>query len=255
MSYARVAAALSGLILVTLCGARESDDPPAKLPFAIGERLTYEVTLAKGGTIGESAMWVDGPADVRGTRTYVLNFDSRVRVALFRGISTSTSWFDPVKRSSLRFQKHERNLLSREDVSVDLYPAERKWKSAAGESGSSPSDSSLDELSFIFFIRTLPLTPGAAFTFDRHFDAARNPVLVKVVRREVTATPIGELHTVLVEMRVRDPRHYNGEGLIRINLTDDDCRVPARIETTMPIVGKAIMTIKSERSPVACSGR
>jgi len=113
----------------------------------------------------------------------------------------------------------------------------------------------LDELSFMFFIRTLPLTPGTSHRFDRHFDAARNPVLINIVRREVTATPIGELHTVLVEMRVRDARHYAAEGVIRINLTDDQCRLPARIESTMPIVGKAIMTLKAENAPPSCAKR
>jgi len=53
----------------------------------------------------------------------------------------------------------------------------------------------------------LPLTPGASYQFDRHFDAARNPVVINVIRRETIPTPMGELKTVLVEMRVRDPKH------------------------------------------------
>ena len=254
-SLQRRGTAVAGLLLLGICSAAQPDETSLNLPFSIGEKLSYDVMLARGSRVGNATMWIEGPATVRGTSTYVLRFDSRVRLALFTGVSSSGSWFDPVRKTSLRYFKRERSLLTHDDVSVDMYPDEKKWKSRDGTTGDSPSDSSLDELSFIFFIRTLPLTPGSSFRFDRHFDVARNPVIVNVIRREVTATAMGELHTVLVEMRVRDPKHYEGEGLIRINLTDDQCRLPARIESTMPIVGKAIMTIKTENAPPACAKR
>ena len=38
-------------------------------------------------------------------------------------------------------------------------------------------------------------------------------------------------------MRVKDPRHYEGEGMIRLYLTDDACRLPVRIESTVPGIG------------------
>jgi hypothetical protein len=139
--------------------------------------------------------------------------------------------------------------LSHHDESVDLYPNEKRWKSAEGSGGQSPSSAPLDELSFMYFIRTLPMTPGATYRFDRHFDTTRNPITVRVIRREVIPTPMGELHAFRVEMRVRDPRHYEGEGVIRIHLSDDECRLPVRIESTMPVIGTAILMIDSERSP------
>ena len=92
------------------------------------------------------------------------------------------------------------------------------------------------------------MVPTDGSGFDRHFDLARNPVTVSVIRREVIPTPMGELRVMLVEMRVRDPQHYKGEGIIRIHLTDDDCRLPARIESTMPVVGTATLTIASQNT-------
>ena len=193
-------------------------------------------------------MWIEGPVDVRGISTYLLRFDSRIRIAFISAVSSSSSWFDPLRGSSLRFLKHERNPLTHHDESVDLYPDAKQWKSAKGETGPSPSSTPLDELSFMYFIRTLPMTPGATYRFDRHFDPARNPITVSVIRREMIPTPMGELRVVLVEMRVRDPRHYKGEGIIKIHLTDDDCRLPARIESTMPVIGTAILSLDSENS-------
>ncbi|HJQ12850.1 MAG TPA: DUF3108 domain-containing protein [Gemmatimonadaceae bacterium] len=248
-------AAVVCLLGLGVCAAGRFRDQAQKLPFFVGEKLTYDVALASGSRIGQSTMWIEGPTEVRGTTTYLLRFNSRVRVALVTGESKSESWFDPVRRSSLRYFKHERSIVTHDDVSVDMYPDQKRWEAKDGSKGASPTDSPLDELSFIFFLRTLPLTPGTSHRFDRHFDATRNPVLVNIVRREVTATPLGELHTMLVEMRVRDPQHYKGEGLIRFNFTDDDCKLPARIESMMPVVGKAVMTLRAENAPPECARR
>lgn len=221
----------------------------AALPFAPGERLDYRVTLANGNKVGSADMWVEGPIDVRGSKALLLRFDSRIRYMLVPGRSMSSSWFDPARGASLRFTKHERNPLSRHDEAFELFPDEKRWKSEAGDSGTSPTSAPLDELSFIYFIRTLQLTPGAVYSFDRFFDAARNPTVVNVVRREVIPTPLGELHVVRVEMRVRDPRHYEGDGIIHIHLSDDACKVPVRIESTMPVIGTAVLTIMGAQSP------
>ena len=240
---------LLAIAVIGLCASRRAPIAAVALPFSVGEKLTYQVTVAKGGgKVGTATMWIEGPVDVRGTSTYLLRFDSKIRIAFLSAVSRSSSWFDPLRGSSLRFFKHEQNPLSRNDESVDLYPDEKKWKSVKGETGQSPSNTPLDELSFMYFIRTLPMTAGATYRFDRHFDAARNPTTINVIRREVIPTPMGELKVILVEMRVRDPRHYKGEGVIRIHLTDDDCRLPARIESTMPVVGTAVLTIASQNT-------
>ena len=244
---------LSATLLFGVCALNYPDGLTQPLPFAVGERVAYDVSVDKGRKVGDGTMWIEGPVDVRGTSTYLLRFDSRVRIALLTGVSRTSSWFDPVRRLSLRFLKHERNPLTHDDVLVDMYPDQKTWKSVDGQGGTSPDDLPLDELSFIYFIRTLPLTPGATYQFDRHFDAARNPVVISIIRREVIPTPMGELKTVLVEMRVRDPKHYKGDGIIRFNLTDDQCRLPARIESTMPILGKAVLTMKSENASAQCA--
>jgi hypothetical protein len=239
---------LLALTVTGVCAAAPIPANNAALPFLIGEKLTYEVST-RAGKVGTATMWIEGPVDVRGVSTYLLRFDSKIRIAFLSAVSRSSSWFDPLGGSSLRFLKYERNPLTHNDESVDLYPAQKEWKSAKGETGKSLTSAPLDELSFMYFIRTLPMTPGATYRFDRHFDSARNPTTVTVIRREIIPTPMGELRVILVEMRVRDPRHYKGEGVIRIHLTDDDCRLPARIESTMPVVGTAILTIDSQNSP------
>lgn len=65
--------------------------------------------------------------------------------------------------------------------------------------------------------------------------------------------PLDELS---FEMRVRAPRRYRGDGTILFDLSDDACRLPLRIESTMPLVGRAVLTLDEYRHPrAACTAR
>ena len=206
------------------------------LPFAVGERLEFSARAAKVGKIGKATMWVDGPTDVRGTPTWVLHFVFKARVGPVRAEDRTTSWLDPRRMASLQFHKRERHPLSKHDERVEMFPDERRWQGAGRERGANQTDAPLDELSFMYFIRTLALPADTTYAFDRHFDAARNPTTVRVVKRETITTPAGAFPTVLLEMRVKDPRRYHGEGVIQINVTDDACRIPVRIRSSMPVL-------------------
>ena len=107
------------------------------------------------------------------------------------------------------------------------------------------TDAPLDELSFIYFVRTLRLADGDSYSLARHYDAARNPVRVRVVGRGVTQVPAGRFQTVRVEMRVRDPVRYQGEGVIHIHLTDDARRLLVRMESSIPRAGRMVLSLES----------
>jgi hypothetical protein len=239
----RSIAALMGLVLCQATNARAQ--VPETLPFFIGERLTYDVRVARVKKVGQATMSVEGPVAVRGTSTVLLRFDFEAGFGPLKAMDRTASWLDPRQMASYRFSKHERHPLSKHDEDVELFPSEHRWEITGGAAGASVSDSPLDELSFMYFIRTLPLTLDTTFTFDRHFDPERNPTTVRVVRREVITTAAGSFNTVLLEMHVRDPRHYHGEGIIRINISDDALRLPVRIESGMPVVGTAMLTLSS----------
>jgi hypothetical protein len=219
---------------------------PAR-PFYPGERLEYSIRLSAVGLKGRGAMWTDGPELVRGTETWVLHFGFKARLGPVKVSDTTESWIDPRRMASLRFVKRERHPLSSHDEDVAMFPAEKRWSGADGSSGDALSDAPLDELSFIYFLRTVTLVADSTYQFDRHFDAARNPTTVRLVRRESVTVPAGTFDALLVEMRVRDPARYRGEGVIRIHFSDDARRVPLRIESTLPVAGTALLAL--ERLP------
>lgn len=226
-------------------GAQEG----APLPFAVGEELRYQLSAGRLGRVGRGTMSVDGHEDVRGHRALLLRFDVRGRVGPLKVETRTSSWVTPTPFASLRFTKSERQFLHGHDVRVEIYPSHKRWLSEleAGDGGVTPTDAPLDELSFIYFLRTLPLEDGAHYSLSRHFQAERNPVEVAVLGRETIMTPAGQFATVLVEMRVKDPRHYQKEGVLRLNLTDDAARIPVRIETSMPVVGTTVLTLEARR--------
>lgn len=229
-------------------GAPAATASPA--PFVAGESLTYDVRVGSHAA-GQGTMTITGPVDIRGVSTLLLRSKMHAASGPFSGSGVSESWLDSRRMTSLRFRKQERRVLARHREAVEMFPRERRWTSDDGRAGTSPTDMPLDELSFIYFIRTLPLAPDAAFSFSRHFEAGRNPVSIRVVGRERTTVRAGTFATVVVEMRVKDPRNYEGEGVIRIHLTDDDCKLPVRIESVVPKVGRTVLSLTSVVHPDA----
>jgi hypothetical protein len=219
---------------------------PPVLPFAVGEELIYKADLGRLGGSGRGKMRVQAAEDVRGRPVYLLHFELRGKVALFKVRDRTCSWFDPAERASLRFAKRESSPLSSFNEAVDLYPERRQWV-AATDSGEMVTDQPLDELSFIYFVRTLPLADGDEYAFDRHFYPERNPTRVRVVGREVVVVPAGEFQAVVVEMQVKDDRRYDGVGTVRIHLTDDERRIPLRIESRMRNAGRTVLSLEEIR--------
>lgn len=226
------------------------------LPFCAGEHLEYRVDVSRVRASGRGVMSVEGPVELRGSQTYHLRFDVKAGLGPFKASDRTESWLDPLRMTSLRFRKRERHPLSKAQQDVELYPDEQRWEGQRGAGGESPTDVPLDELSFIYFIRTLPLASDSVYEFDRHFQRDRNPITVRVLRRESVATGLGELAAILVEMRVRDPERYGAtDGVIWIHFTDDRRRLPARIESDIPVLGKAILTLQTVTARADRSGK
>ncbi|HEV8364319.1 MAG TPA: DUF3108 domain-containing protein [Gemmatimonadaceae bacterium] len=228
-----------------------------ELPFAPGERLTYNVRVGKLGNVGRGTMVVEGPVNVRDVEVYALHFDLRARVGFLTAVDRTCSWIDPQRMATLRFQKHERHPLSKYDEKVELFPQDGRWERSPSDTGVSPTDAPLDELSFIYFVRTLPLVVDTTYELTRHFEIGRNPIQVKVVRRDTLVTQAGTFPTVFVELRVKDPRRYKGEGVIGIHLSDDEHRIPVRITSSMPPFGATVLTLVAHSyaaAPAATDG-
>jgi hypothetical protein len=248
----RAKLALLGALLPSLLGMTQLRD---SLPFSNGERLVYNAHAGPGMN-ARAVMWVDGPLAMNGAQVWVLNSQIKGGFGPVKVTDRTTSWIDPDRMAIVRFQKEERNPLSRHTEEIEVDPDGRTWRTADGRVGTSPSGQPLDELSFIYMLRALKLPADSAVVFNRHFDPDRNPTIVRSLGAGVVHTKAGTFATREIEMRVRDARRYKGEGVIRISLSDDVCRRPVRIESRVPNAGKIVMELLSAEPEIAgCLGR
>lgn len=240
--------------MVPIIGASRPEAADA-LPFAPGERLTFEGHVHTG-VKGGGAMWVEGPVELRGTMTWLLHSDMEGRVGPLRATDRTASWLDPVRMTALRYTSHERHIVSRHDDAVDIFAGEKRWSAENGAQGEMAVSAPLDELSFLYYLRTLPLAAGTTTTVARHFDVERNPTVLRVVGREEIEVGAGRFRAIVVEMRVRDARRYRGEGTITIHLSDDSCRLILRLESRVPEAGPATLGLQSyEGARASCTAR
>lgn len=243
------------VISATFCGAmtlesQTTSDGKQALPFAAGEELVYHANLGKLRGRGRAVMRVEGPTMLRGRSVFVLRFDLEGRVIGLKVEDRTQSWLDTATLAALRYSKRERSPLSSVTEAVELFPERGQWVADA-DSGALASTEPLDELSFMYFIRTLPLADGDSYVFERHYDQARNPTQVVVMGRERTIVPAGEFDVIVVQMRVKDPHRYDGEGIVTIHLTDDERRIPVRIASRMRGAGSTVLSLDSIGTAVA----
>lgn len=225
------------------------------LPFGPGEQLKYSVKAAKLGARGNLVMSVGGPENLRGYQAIVLRSEASVGVGFIKGSDKSASWVDPVRLATLRYTQRERHVVSRSNDSVEVFPDERRWERSDGRKGETLTDDPLDVLSYIYYLRTLPLAVGSTWTLNRHLDSDRNPTIVTVIGLDSLETAAGRFTAWKVEMHVRDKDHYGGAGTLKLLISDDERRLPVRIESVMPIVGAAVMTLHEvvSGSPGRCT--
>lgn len=234
------ALAASALIPAAVAAQAAASRP---LPFSPGEACVYRAS-GPLGRIGSGTMAVEDGGTAGGRQTWLLRFDFRGRMGPVTAEDRTRSWFDPRAVASVRYTKHERSPLTSADEDVTMDLAAGRWSDPAGRGGPLASSAPLDELSFLYFLRTLRLADGESHTLTRHYEVDRNPVLVRVVERRTLRVPAGEYHTVVVEMRVRDRDRYGDTGLVRLYLSDDARRIPVRIDSSVPRVGRVTLTLQ-----------
>jgi hypothetical protein len=229
------------LALLTAAATGADAQAPQRVPFAAGEILTYRAVSGRFGGFGSGTMRVDGPMEIRGQQAMQLSFDFNGRVGIFKVEDRTRSWITRDGMAALRFERSERSPLGSKSEAVEIFPDELRWEGANGSTGDTACEHPLDELSFIYHVRTLPLRDGDEYSLTHHFDPGRNPVMLKVLRREQTVVPAGTFSTVVVEMRVTDKR----VSAMTLFISDDAARIPVRIESSAPWVGSTRLLLQS----------
>jgi hypothetical protein len=202
--------------------------PPSASPvparaFGVGERLVYEVRFGPI-RVGDASMEVVGIEPFRGRDAYHTRFLLRGGTAFFRVNDRYESWFDARTMESLRYaQQIDQGSYERERV-FDIYP-DRRTYTESGKPESFPSVADpLDDGSFLYFLRTIPLEAGKTYEFNRYFRPDRNPVRVTVLRRERVRVPAGTFDAVVVRPTIKTTGIFSEGGRAEVWFADDSTR-------------------------------
>lgn len=231
--------ALLLLALTSLIGASSAPvpetpahGPETPVPFQVGERLTYQarVNFINAGT---ASMGIEGIEDVRGHSTYHSVFDVRGRVLFFHVDDHYESWFDPATLISYHHVQHIDESRYHADRVYDFYPERRVYVRNGVENPS--VDKPLDEGSFIYFMRSVPLEVGRTYTFNRYYHLDRNPVVITVERREHIKVPAGEFDAIVLKPTIKSKGLFSEKGQAEVWLADDSSRTLLRLKSKLPV--------------------
>lgn len=261
------------------------DAPPAEAlaglrppPFYLtGERLTYAVTWL-GIHAGDATLEARGVGVEDGAYVYRFATTARTRPAvsaIYRVDTRTESWVDVAGFHSRRFSKHAREGGYRHDsvTTFDLVARSAAYDSI--DFGRVPRDLSAldevlrvtgfrrqdfpipgpvqDELSGLYAIRALPLEVGRTLVLPTFANKKLWGLEVRVVRRETLETALGAVDTLVVEPLLKYEGIFQRKGRLVVWLTDDDDRVPVRMESEVR-VGAFVASLVRREVPDGSGG-
>jgi len=215
----------------------------ASLPFAVGERARYGVWWGIFGRRGFATSEVLAVDTLRGQPCYHLHFHLKGSV-LGLGINdTQESWLDARTLVSHRFRQNLNQPRYKRLRTLDFYPAEQMWRQVEKpDSGELAVKDPLDDVSFLYWIRTLDLVVGQRYEFNRYYKESGNPVAVEVLRKEVVNVPAGTFNTIVVRPFIRTTGMFK-DGEAEVYFSDDERRIVVMMKTQLPI-GKATLRLE-----------
>jgi hypothetical protein len=229
-------------------GSVAPDSRAARVPFGPGERLEYQVKLGMFSA-GEGYMAVSGVDTVRGHPSYHLDMQFKGGMLFAKVNDRYQSWLgtrDLITRHSWK-NVHEVSYKSFKEFAI--YPEEKRWQQLdENRADVMGTDEPLDELSFLYWIRTLPLEVGQTYSYDRFFVNKSNPVILRVLRREVKQVPAGEFKTIVVQPIIKSGGVFGEGGKAELYLTDDAARQLVYMRSEIPVVGSITLHLRRATS-------
>ncbi len=253
--WTRVALAFFTLAIpVTLAplsagAAQNGSMPPAettraRVPFNVGERAEYNLKygIFHAGTSVTEVLGID---TVRGQETWHTIFTVRGGVIGYRINDKFESWMDTRTLASLRIRQDQREGGYERDRQLEIFPERKEYVENGGEPKPTV-DAPLDDGSFVFFLRTIPLVVGEEYSFDRYYRPDRNPVRIQVLRRERISVPAGSFNTIVIRPIIKARGVFSENGRAEVWLTDDSLRLVVQIKSRMK-VGSINLYLKQYR--------
>jgi hypothetical protein len=201
------------------------------VPFGPGERLTYDVRFGVL-KVGTGTMELSDIASVRGREAYHSRFRVRGGTLFYKVDDLFESWFDTRSLASLRFNLDQNEGRRDRERVYEIFPERQAFRE--GDKPEEPSVAEpLDEGSFLYFVRTLPLRNGDVYELNRYFRPDRNPVRIRVVRRERVSVPAGTFDAIVIQPTIKTRGIFSEGGRAEVWLSDDANRVMLQMKSQL----------------------
>jgi hypothetical protein len=199
----------------------------APYPFEVGETLQYQASLGYF-PIGTATATVARTTRERGAAALVFAAVGEGGPPGLRTRYEMTSWVQSSRLASLRFH---RKLTQGSKVNEERYQivpdSGRYRQEGVARDWVAPLDA-LDELAYLYYLRTIPLEVGKSFMMSRYFKTGYNPVHVRVTGRESVALFDGRtVPCFTVQLTTRG-------SVVGVRLTDDARRLPVQLSLPLP---------------------
>ncbi len=210
-----------------------TDTAAAPTPFGPGEHLVYGVKLGIFN-VGQGYLSVEGLDWVRGNPTYRVVMGMKGGKLGFSLDDRYTSWFDTHTLQSWRFIRLYRGSYDSQRH-YEFYPERDMWdREDNDEFGPMPTDRPLDDIGFVYFLRTLPLNVGDHYEFQDYFKVEGNPVTVDVVRKDRRKTDAGTFNTIVVRPSFQSEGLFSQDGEAELHFSDDERRLLVYMKVDLP---------------------
>ncbi len=230
----------------------QAQNTPARVPFELGETLTYDLRFG-AIKVGTSRLRVVGQEMVRGRNAWRVRFSVSGGTFFYKVNDVYESWMDVATLNSLRYvQDLEQGSRDRERT-FEIFPDRAIYTEASRPTVERPSVSDpLDDGSFLYFIRTVPLEVGRSYTFNRYFRPDRNPVVIRVLRRERVKVPAGEFDAIVIQPIIKTSGIFAEGGQAEIWLSDDNKRMMLQMKSRLSF-GTLNLYLRSYRFSAAAT--
>jgi Protein of unknown function (DUF3108) len=204
-----------------------------ELPVAleVGERFRYSVSFS-GLHVGSAEMALVGQDTLRGHPVWRAVLHLTGGFSLFGVDDSTVSWFDTTTFASRRFVQKIREGRYHADRDFTIDP-ERMVYAKNGQPEVPSVAEPLDDVSFLYFVRTLKLEPGTVLTVNRYFRPEGNPVTIRVIRRERIQVPAGEFAALLIEPEITTAGIFSRNGQALVWLSDDNSRTLLQLKSRL----------------------
>ena len=224
----------------------------AAVPFGPGERMEYDVKFG-ALKVGSAHMEVVALDNIRGRAAWHTAFWVRGGNFLYRVNDVYESWMDAETLSSLRFVQDLEEGGKDTERRFEIYPERAIFVQTSKKPAKEEKSVSqpLDDGSFLYFLRTIPLEVGKTYDFDRYFRPDRNPVRIKVVRKERIKVPAGTFNAIVVQPVIKTKGIFSENGHAEVWLSDDDRHIMLQLKSQLKF-GSLNLYLKSfQPSPSA----